>query len=1038
LPQSQVLDPAVTFRETANGELVFGEPRALSQCAMDQHHAAGGHTIPPDTGAATSVFMSTRAAGTFLLLRKASRPIFFALLAAVISVMATPTAAHAAFGVQSFHAETRQSDNVTLFTQAGGHPSFGVTSFTINTTAGGLPDGGLLDGGGVLKNIHVDVPPGVIPNPQSLPKCTSPTPILATCGVATQIGTTTILVLANVAPPITAPITVPVFNMEPALGQVSDFAFSLGVAAPRVNIEGGVRDTSDYGPTFDIRNLSGNPPVMGATLSFWGVPGEHTTGGSPAPFLTNPTFCGPPYTTGLTLQSQTGVTATDSDTTPTGATGCDRVPFNPTISVTPGTTRRDSPMGGSVNLHVPAVLDPTHIESSQVKTTALTLPEGLTLNPSGASGLQACTDAQLAKGTHDPVTCPDASKVGIAEIRSATLAAPLTGSLWIGQPQDDDPYRLFLQATGPSGLDVRLKGSVAADPVTGRLTATFADTPQTPFTDFTLTLNGGPRAVLATPLSCGAAVTTSSITPYSGNAPTTPTASFTVDGDGSGGGCGPTLFTPGFGASTSSSKAGGDTSFTMGVNRQDGQQTLSKIRLDEPPGLTGRIPAVPLCAEANAAAGTCADASRIGTVTVAAGAGSEPFTLSGPAYLTGPYNGGPYGTVMVIRAIAGPYDLGTVVVRSAIRVDPLDAHLTIDSDAFPTILKGIPLRLRSVGVTIDRAGFLLNGTACGPHNVLSSIRSVDGSNATPSAQIAVTGCDTLPFKPVITATTSGRPTAKRGGSLLVSLKQPDGQANLRRVSVQLPKAYAARGTTTAKACLEAVYVANPDNCGAVSRVGTTQATTPVLPTSLTGNAYLVGHNARLPTLEVQLNGSGVNLGLSSTIKFGKGYSSTFAQIPDVPVRTFTINLPQGANSLLGISGSVCQKPISMPTNYTAQDGRTLYQTVRIKVEDCPILVTGSKILKNARAQLTTKAPSGGKLTVDGNGLIAVSRTLKKAADAAHVTVSLSKSGKSRLDARRRQGLSLTLLAKVRFVPKKIKTTTGYTTTSTATRKLVLR
>jgi len=434
LPQSQVLDPAVTFRETANGELVFGEPRALSQCAMDQHHAAGGHTIPPDTGAATSVFMSTRAAGTFLLLRKASRPIFFALLAAVISVMATPTAAHAAFGVQSFHAETRQSDNVTLFTQAGGHPSFGVTSFTINTTAGGLPDGGLLDGGGVLKNIHVDVPPGVIPNPQSLPKCTSPTPILATCGVATQIGTTTILVLANVAPPITAPITVPVFNMEPALGQVSDFAFSLGVAAPRVNIEGGVRDTSDYGPTFDIRNLSGNPPVMGATLSFWGVPGEHTTGGSPAPFLTNPTFCGPPYTTGLTLQSQTGVTATDSDTTPTGATGCDRVPFNPTISVTPGTTRRDSPMGGSVNLHVPAVLDPTHIESSQVKTTALTLPEGLTLNPSGASGLQACTDAQLAKGTHDPVTCPDASKVGIAEIRSATLAAPLTGSLWSGQP----------------------------------------------------------------------------------------------------------------------------------------------------------------------------------------------------------------------------------------------------------------------------------------------------------------------------------------------------------------------------------------------------------------------------------------------------------------------------------------------------------------------------------------------------------------------------------------------------------------------------
>ena len=1031
----QVPESAVTYREAAGITLDPRESPALSQCAMDQHHAAGGRAIPPDTAAAKSVFMTTWAAGPFLLLlRNASRPILFALLAAVTLVIATPSSAQADFGIQSFSATTLQSDGTTLFTQAAGHPPLGITSFTTKSTFGGIPDGGIP--GGVLKNIHVDIPPGVLANPESLPKCTSPTPILATCGAGTQIGITTILAFTGVGS--TVPITVPVFNMEPTPGQVSTFAFSLGAPAPRVNIEGGIRDTTDYGATYDIRNLSGTPPVMGSSLTFWGVPADHTAGGSPNPFVTTPTFCGPPYTTKLTLESQTGAIATATDTTPTGATGCDQVPFNPTISLTPGTTKRDSPTGGSVNLHVPSLQNRTGLESSHVKTTSLTLPEGVSLNPSAANGLQACTDAQFAKGTHDPITCPDASKVGTAEIVSANLADPLTGSVWIGQPQDNDPYRLFLQATGPSGLDVRLKGSVAADPVTGRLTATFADTPQVPFTDFTLTLNGGPRSVLATPLSCGAAVTTSSITPYSGNAPATPTASFTVDGDGSGGGCGPTLFTPGFGASTSSSKAGGDTSFTTGITRQDGQQTLSKIRLDEPPGLTGRIPAVPLCPEANAAAGTCADASRIGTVTVAAGAGSEPFTLSGPAYLTGPYNGGPYGLVMVIRAIAGPYDLGTVVVRSAIRVDPTDAHLTIDSDALPTILKGIPLRLRSVNVTVDRAGFLLNGTACGPHSVFSSIRSVDGSNATPSAQISVTGCDSLPFKPVITATTSGRPTAKRGGSLLVTLKQPDGQANLRRVSVQLPKAYAARGTTTAKACLDTVYNADPNKCGAVSRVGTTQATTPVLPTPLTGNAYLVGHNGRLPTLEVQLNGSGVNIGLSSTIKFGKGYSSTFAAIPDVPVRTFTINLPQGVNSLLGISGSVCQKPISMPTNYTAQDGRTLYQTVHIKVEDCPVLVTGSKILKNARAQLTMRVPSGGKLTVDGNGLIATSRTLKKAADAAHMTVSLTKNGKARLDARRKQGLSLTVLATVHFTPKKIKTTTGYTTKSTATKKLVLR
>ena len=280
------------------------------------------------------------------------------------------------------------------------------------------------------------------------------------------------------------------------------------------------------------------------------------------------------------------------------------------------------------------------------------------------------------------------------------------------------------------------------------------------------------------------------------------------------------------------------------------------------------------------------------------------------------------------------------MVRGRIQVDPTDAHLTVDSDALPTILEGIPLRLRRVNVTVDRPGFLLNPTACGPHGVGSAIRSVDGSTATPSGQIAVSGCDKLAFTPTITATATGRPTRNRGGSLLVTLTQPPGQVNLRKVSVQLPKEFSARGDTVAKACLEAVYLADPNACGPVSRVGTADATTPVLPGSLTGHAWLVGHNARLPTLEVRLGGSGVQLGLSSLIKFGKGYSSTFDQLPDVPVKTFTIDLPQGPNSLLGVAGSLCRKPhLSMPTTYTGQDGRTRTQIVRLKIEDCGVLVT---------------------------------------------------------------------------------------------------
>lgn len=1022
----QVLDSSVTQRKAARSN----RPRALSQCATDV--AGDGSLSSPRGSVATAGPKTTRAAGRpfGLLLRSAGRPVVLALAAAVSAAALLPSPARAAFGVQSFSATTQNADT-SLFTQAAGHPFTGITAFTLNS-AGGLPDP---FPAGILKNIHVEVPPGVVPDPESLPKCASLTPNLANCGVATQIGTTTIDALVNVAPPVTSPVTVPVFNMEAPDGLVSEFAFSLAPFASRVNIEGTVRDTGDYGVVFDIRNLSGTPPVMGATLRFWGVPAEHTAGGSPAPFVTTPTFCGPPYTTRLTVESQTGATATASDTTPTGATGCDAVPFTPTVTVTPGTTRRDTPTGGSVSLHVPALRSPTGLESSHVKDTVITLPEGMTLNPSAANGLQACTDAQLAKGTHDPVACPDASAIGTVEIVSANLAAPLTGSLWVGQPLDQDPYRLFLRATNASGLDVRLKGSVAADAVTGRLTATFADTPQTPFTDFTLTFGGGARATLATPLTCGAAVTSSSIVPYRGGAPATPTAAFTVDADGAGGACGATPFTPAFAASTSVTQAGADTAFGLGVTRRDGEQTLSRVQVGMPPGLVGRIPAVPLCTESGAATGTCGEASRIGTSTVAAGAGAEPFVLSGPVYLTGPYDGAPYGLVFVIRALAGPYDLGTVVVRARIRVDSTDAHLTVDSDALPTILKGIPLRLRRLDVTVDRPGFLLNPTACGQHTVRSAIRSVDGSAATPAGQIGVAGCEQLAFTPTITATAAGRPTRKRGGSLLVTLTQPPGQANLRKVSVQLPREFSARGDTVALACLEAVYVADPNACGPVSRVGTAEATTPVLPGSLNGHAWLVGHNARLPTLEVRLEGSGVQLGLSSLIKFGKGYSSTFDRLPDVPVRRFTIDLPQGPHSLIGVAGSLCRKPrLSMPTTYTGQDGRTRTQIVRLKVANCGVTVTSARILRGGRALLAIKAPTGGRLTVTGKGLRRATRTLRRAGTA-HLTVPLSVLGAQRLHTARGRRRALRLTATVRLVPSAANRSA---TPSTARRVLVLR
>ena len=946
---------------------------------------------------------------------------------ALVLAAVLPSAAQA-FGVSNFRAQTLEADGTTLYTQAGGHPPLGVTSFTLNQSTPGLPDGD-------LKNVRVDVPPGLIPNPEAVPKCALADPTL--CPLATRVGSVDIV--AAVRPlPIALPLpTLPVYNMVPPAGKVSDFAFGAPLLAPRIDIIGGVRDTSDYGVYFTISDLATTPAVISNTLTFWGIPADHGTGAPRKPFLTNPTFCGPPQTTHLAVEDHDGNTATASDTTPTGATGCDQVPFDPSVTVTPGTTKRDSPTGGTVDVHVPQSLNPDGIESSHVKDTNVTLPEGATINPSAANGLQACTDAQLAKGTHDPVGCPDASKIGTVEITSPALSAPLTGSVWVGTQQADDPYRIFLQATGPMGLDVRLKGSARPDPVTGRLTATFADTPQVPFTDFKLSLNGGPHATLATPLACGPAKTSSTLVPYRGGAPGTSTSTFTVDADGAGGACpASTPFTPAFAAATTALQAGGDTGFTVDVNRDDGQKTLGAISITEPPGFTGRIPAVPRCAESDAAAGTCPAASRIGTSTVTAGAGSDPFKVSGPVYLTGPYKGAPYGLSVVVRAIAGPYDLGTVVVRAAIRVDRDDAHLTVDSDPLPTILKGVPLRLRHVNVTIDRKGFLLNPTACGPHDIVSNLRSVDGASVTPGSRFTISGCDKLKFTPTIKASTSGRPTRNRGGSLTVTLTQPAGEMNMKRVSVQLPKPFSAQGRTTALACLDTVYNVDPDKCGPVSKVGTAEATTPALPTPLTGNAWLVGHNARLPTLEVRLNGSGVELRQSAIVKYGTGYASTFGQIPDVPVSSFKIDVPQGAHALLGIAGSICNKKYSMPVNYTGQDGRVRVQIVRLNVEDCPVIIKSARSLRGRRAKLVVKAPSAGRLTVIGGGIRGAKHTFKKAGIVG-ITVKLSKTGARRLARSRKHVVKLNAVA--RFVPKKVRLSTGkFTTKSRASRKVTIR
>ncbi|MEA2480084.1 MAG: hypothetical protein QOJ07_2006, partial [Thermoleophilaceae bacterium] len=793
---------------------------------------------------------------------------------------------------------------------------------------------------------------------------------------------------------------------------------------------GGVRDTSDFGLFFTISNVPQIANLRRSKLTFFGIPADRNGGGGARiPFITLPTACLGIQNTKLTVESYAGETKTALSPTSQGASGCGLVPFAPSIGVTPDTTQQDKPVGPAVNLHVPQPLNPDGLESAHVKDAVVTLPPGLTLNPAAATGLQGCTDAQLGIGTGKPVACPAASKVGTVSIATPVLSAPLTGSVYLGQPLADNPFRIFVVAEG-FGISLRLPGRVTPDIATGQLTTTFANTPQVPFTDFTLKFNGGPQAALANPLACGPATTTSALTPYSGTAAKNPTSTFTVDADGKGGACPAAApFALEFHAGTANPLAGAFSPFAVFVARDDGQQYLSSLSVQEPPGLLGIIANVPLCAEDQAAAGTCGEESRIGTAAVSSGAGSAPFAISGPVALTGPYKGAPFGLSIVVRAIAGPFDLGTVVVRAAIRVDPKDAHLVIDADPLPTILQGIPLRLRGVAVTIDRPSFIFNATNCSVQAVGGTLTSVDGTVQQASAPYQATGCDKLPFAPKLVAKTSAKTSKSTGAGLSVTLTQAPGESNIKSVSVQLPKQFAARSDTLATVCQDTTFNAGPAGCGVGSKVGTVGAVTPLLRAPLGGTVYLVGHNGQLPTLEAVLQGSGITLGLTSTIGLGAGISSTFAAVPDAPISRFQLDLPRGPHSALGSSADLCTGKLAIPATIVSQSGVTLKKTYPLEVADCGIAILKAKV-KGHTATLTVRVPAAGKATLTGKGLKKATRKATKAGSFT-VKVKLAKSGTKRLNALKRKKRKLSVKLTARFAPTK-------GAASKATRKLVFK
>jgi hypothetical protein len=541
------------------------------------------------------------------------------------------------------------------------------------------------------------------------------------------------------------------------------------------------------------------------------------------------------------------------------------------------------------------------------------------------------------------------------EVDTPLLDHPLKGGVFVAK-QGENPFgsllAIYVVAEDPqSGVVLKLAGKLTPDPHTGQLAATFTEDPQLPFEDLKIDLFGGPRAALATPPACGTYTTRTSLTPWSAPAsgpPATPSSSFGIVSGPGGAPCGARRFAPSLAVGMLDNRAGGFSALTFTLTRDDGDQALAATATKLPPGLSASIANVPECAGAQAATGSCSSASKIGHVTVVAGVGSVPITLpeagksQDPVYLTGPYNGAPFGLAIVVPAEAGPFNLDEggrpVVVRAGIYVDPHTAQVSIASGPIPSILQGVPLDIRAIRLDIDRERFMFNPTTCSPMVAEGTVTSADGATAAVSSRFRAAACQSLRFRPTLTVATSARTSRRDGASLHVTVRSGVGQANIGRVRVRLPKRLPSRETTLKLACTEAQFNSDPAGCPAGSEVGTATVHTPVLPAPLTGPAYFVSRGgAGFPDLVLVLQGDGVTIDLLGNTFIGKAgvTSSTFASVPDVPIARFDLNLPEGPHSALSATGKgLCAGALVMPTTIVAQNGARIERKTRIAVSGC--------------------------------------------------------------------------------------------------------
>ncbi len=812
-----------------------------------------------------------------------------------------------------------------------------------------------------------------------------------------------------------------VYSMEPERGFPAEFGFTFfGKAvfmyASTVRVDGQLRLRVTVPGIPELE-------IMGATLLFFGDPGQRDLGvSSPTPFFTSPADCAAgPLPARAEVDAWEDPASRHGNVYPDVAesmvypqvTGCGVLQFAPSLGIAPETAGADEPSGYTFSLNTPQNESPASSATPDLKNAVVTLPPGMSVSPAAADGLGACAAtgpeginigegqstapgspgagedvgdpeaSELGAGHLEgngspyddglyhaaPGHCPADSAVGTVEVATPLLPEPLTGHVYVAQPacggpgqsectpedaQNGSLFGVYLEAAG-SGVIVKLKGSVSVNPTTGQITATFRENPQVPFSSLKLHFDGGPRAALANPQTCGWAAGSADFSAWS--SPFTPDAQsfpgFEVDG------C-EARFIPGFQAGMSSAAAKAFSSFAVTISRKDREGDLAGVQVTTPPGLLGVLAGVTRCGEPQASEGTCGPESQIGTVTTGVGAGSHPFWVQGRVYLTGPYDGAPFGLSVVVPAKAGPFNLGNVVVRAAISVNPTTAQITVTSGALPQVVDGVPLRVQTIDVDVDRPGFMFNPDDCEPLAVTGTLSSAQDQSASVSEPFQASGCKGLGFDPAITLSTKGKSTRLGGTSLYVKIVDRSTDAIAGKVKVALPKQLPARLSTLHKACLAAVFAANPAGCPAGAVVGFAKAYSPVLANPLDGPAYFVSNgNAKFPELVLVLEGEGVRVDLHGETNIKAGVtSSTFADIPDVPVSVFELVLPAGADSALTANGKgLCHTRMVAPNTFTAENGLVLKRSTAIAVSGCSTKAKASRarVEKARRARRARKA-----------------------------------------------------------------------------------